>query len=247
MSAEATRGAGRLALSEIDSTNAEGFRRGGGPLWIIAGLQTAGRGRRARPWVSPRGNFHGTLVLHPAEAPETVALRSFVAALALRDAFVALTGLADAFTLKWPNDVLLNGGKVAGILLESQSLGTAKATLCIGIGVNLIAAPEVTEVEPGALIPVSLLQATGKRVTPEAFLDALAAAYATWEATFITEGFGPIRAAWLAHAARLGEPIKARTGDTTREGIFETIDATGNLILRTPAATLAIPAAEVFF
>jgi len=247
LSAEATRGAGRLALSEIDSTNAEGFRRGGGPLWIIAGLQTAGRGRRARPWVSPRGNFHGTLVLHPAEAPETVALRSFVAALALRDAFVALTGLADAFTLKWPNDVLLNGGKVAGILLESQSLGTAKATLCIGIGVNLIAAPEVTEVEPGALIPVSLLQATGKRVTPEAFLDALAAAYATWEATFITEGFGPIRAAWLAHAARLGEPIKARTGDTTREGIFETIDATGNLILRTPAATLAIPAAEVFF
>jgi BirA family biotin operon repressor/biotin-[acetyl-CoA-carboxylase] ligase len=247
LSAEATRGAGRLALSEIDSTNAEGFRRGGGPLWITAGLQTAGRGRRARPWVSPRGNFHGTLVLHPAEAPETVALRSFVAALALRDAFVALTGLADAFTLKWPNDVLLNGGKVAGILLESQSLGTAKAALCIGIGVNLIAAPEAAEVEPGALVPVSLLQTTGKRVTPESFLDALAAAYAMWEATFTSEGFGPIRAAWLAQAARLGEPIKARTGDTTREGIFETIDATGNLILRTPAATLAIPAAEVFF
>ncbi|WP_431298949.1 biotin--[acetyl-CoA-carboxylase] ligase [Tabrizicola sp. BL-A-41-H6] len=247
MSAEAADGAGRIALPEIDSTNAEGFRRGGGPVWITAGLQTAGRGRRARPWVSPRGNFHGTLVLHPAEPPETVALRSFVAALALRDALVAVTGLPDAFALKWPNDVLLNGGKVAGILLESQSLGTPDATLCIGIGVNLIAAPDASLVEPGALAPVSLLQDTGKRVTPEAFLDALAPTYATWETTFATQGFAPIRAAWLAHAARLGEAIKARTGVTTRTGIFETIDATGNLILRTPSVTLAIPAAEVFF
>jgi len=247
LSAEATPGAGRLALPEIDSTNAEGFRRGGGPLWITAGLQTAGRGRRARHWVSPRGNFHGTLVLHPAEPPETVALRSFVAALALRDACVALSGLHDAFALKWPNDVLLNGGKVAGILLESQSLGTSQATLCIGIGVNLISAPEVTLVEPGALTPVSLLQATGKLITPEVFLDALVPAYARWEAIFTTGGFTPIRTAWLAHAARLGRPIKARTGDTTRDGIFETIDGTGNLILQTSTGRLAIPAAEVFF
>lgn len=247
MFAEAADGAGRIALPDIDSTNAEGFRRGGGPLWITAGLQTAGRGRRARPWVSPRGNFHGTLVLHPTEPPETVALRSFVAALALREAFVAVTGLPDAFALKWPNDVLLNGGKVAGILLESQSLGTPDATLCIGIGVNLIAAPDASLVEPGSLPPVSLLQDTGKRVTPEAFLDALAPAYAGWEKTFTTEGFAPVRAAWLSLAARLGEPIKARTGDATRVGIFETIDASGNLILRTPSATLAISAAEVFF
>lgn len=247
MSADAPDGAGRIALPEIDSTNAEGFRRGGGPLWITAGLQTAGRGRRARPWVSPRGNFHGTLVLHPVEPPETVALRSFVAAVALRDAFVAATGLPDAFALKWPNDVLLNGGKVAGILLESQSLGTPDATLCIGMGVNLIAAPDASLVEPGALAPVSLLQDTGKRITPEAFLNVLAPAYARWEAIFTAEGFAPIRAHWLAHAVRLGQLIKARTGTTTHDGIFETIDATGNLILHTPSATLAIPAAEVFF
>jgi BirA family biotin operon repressor/biotin-[acetyl-CoA-carboxylase] ligase len=243
-------GAGRITLPEIDSTNAEGFRRAAGlpgPTWILAGVQTAGRGRRARAWVSPRGNFHGTLVLRPTEPPETVALRSFAAALALRDAFVRLTGLPESFTLKWPNDVLCNGGKIAGILLESQGLDTPDATLCIGIGVNLIAAPDALQIEPGAVLPVSLLRETGLRITPEAFLDALALAYLRWETTFRTEGFAPLRTAWLAHAARLGEPIRARTGTETREGTFEAIDAAGSLILRTKAGTLAIPAAEVFF
>jgi BirA family biotin operon repressor/biotin-[acetyl-CoA-carboxylase] ligase len=250
LSVKADPGAGRIVLPEIDSTNAEGFRRAAGltgPTWISAGLQTAGRGRRSRPWASPLGNLYATLVLKPLEAPEAVALRSFAAALALRDACVQLTGLPDSFTLKWPNDVLLNGGKLAGILLESAGLGTASPVLCIGIGVNLIAAPDPATVEPGAVPPVSLLQETGHRITPEAFLDALAPAYATWEATFQTQGFAPLRTAWLAHAARLGQPIRARTGHETRDGIFQTIDASGNLILGTPAGPLAIPAAEVFF
>lgn len=242
--------AGRITLPETDSTNAEGFRRAAslpGPTWILAGFQTAGRGRRARPWSSPEGNFHGTLVLKPTEPPETVALRSFAAALALRDAFVQLTNLPQSFALKWPNDVLCNGGKIAGILLESQGLNGPDPVLCIGIGVNLIAAPDASQVEAGAVPPVSLLQETGLKITPQTFLDALAPAYAAWEATFTTEGFAPLRTAWLSHAARLGQPIRARTGTETREGIFETIDATGNLILRTQAGTLAIPAAEVFF
>jgi BirA family biotin operon repressor/biotin-[acetyl-CoA-carboxylase] ligase len=244
-------GAGRIVLSEIDSTNAEGFRRapdmGEGPFWILAGVQSAGRGRRARPWSSPQGNFHGTLVLKPKEPPETVALRSFAAALALRDAFVQLTGLPQSFALKWPNDVLCNGGKIAGILLESQSLNTRDAVLCIGIGVNLIAAPDASQVEAGAVPPVSLLAETGVRITPETFLDALAPAYVRWEEMFYTHGFAPLRSAWLAHAARLGETIRARTGQASREGVFEGIDPHGNLILRTSAGTLAIPAAEVFF
>ena len=242
--------AGRITLPEIDSTNAEGFRRAAsvpGPTWILAGVQTAGRGRRARPWSSPAGNFHGTLVLKPSEPPETVALRSFAAALALRDAFVELTNLPQSFALKWPNDVLCNGGKIAGILLESQGLNTPDATLCIGVGVNLIAAPDPSQVEAGAVPPVSLLQESGLRIAPKAFLDALAPAYARWETIFTTEGFAPMRAAWLTHAARLGEPIRARTGTETREGTFETIDTTGNLILRMANGTVAIPAAEVFF
>jgi BirA family biotin operon repressor/biotin-[acetyl-CoA-carboxylase] ligase len=242
--------AGRIVLPEIDSTNAEGFRRAASlasPTWILAGVQTAGRGRRARPWSSPQGNFHGTLVLKPAEPPETVALRSFAAALALREAFVQLTGLPQSFALKWPNDVLCNGGKIAGILLESQGLGGPDPILCIGIGVNLIAAPDPSQIEAGAIPAVSLLSDTGLRIPPETFLDALAPAYARWEETFRAEGFAPLRAEWLTHAARLGETIRARTGQDSREGVFEGIDPQGNLILRTAAGTLAIPAAEVFF
>jgi len=243
-------GVGRHILDTVDSTNAHAFRLApqiAGPCWILGGEQTAGRGRRARAWASPRGNFHGTLLLHPKEPAAVVALRSFGAALALRDAFVALTGLPASFKLKWPNDVLLNGGKVAGILLESSGAGQGVQALAIGIGVNLIAAPDASQVEAGAVPPVSLLGETGLRVTPEAFLDTLTPAYARWERVFVTEGFAPLRTEWLAHAARLGDTIRARTGTETREGVFETIDDTGALILRQSHGTVAIPAAEVFF
>lgn len=243
MSSDAT--PGRVILASVDSTNAEAFRRAPSltvPLWILGAEQTAGRGRRARHWASPSGNFHGTYVMRVTEPPAQVALRSFAAALALRDAFVALTGLPQAFTLKWPNDVLLNGGKVAGILLEASG-----DILAIGIGVNLIAAPPPEAVEPGAVPPVSLLAETGLRVTPEAFLDALASAYAAREATFRSGGFAALRADWLEHAARLGTRILARTGNESREGIFETVDDSGNLILRMGSGTVAIPAADVFF
>jgi BirA family biotin operon repressor/biotin-[acetyl-CoA-carboxylase] ligase len=240
----------RIALDSVDSTNAEAVRRAetlSGPAWIIAAEQTGGRGRRGRPWSSPRGNLYATLVMRPNEPPESVALRSFAAALALREACVQITGLPEAFTLKWPNDVLLNGGKLAGILLESHGHAGAVRHLAIGIGVNLVASPDPGLIEAGAVRPVSLLEETGLRVTPEAFLDALAPAYARWEAVLQNEGFCPLRGEWLSHAARLGEVIRARTGVATREGVFETIDATGALVLRTAEATLAIPAAEVFF
>ena len=239
-----------MVLDRVDSTNAEAARRAAGgtsPLWIMAQEQTGGRGRRGRPWSSPRGNFHATLLLHPAGPPDLVALRSFVAALALRDACVALTGLPQAFTLKWPNDLLLNGGKLAGILLEGAGQGSGLSHLAIGFGVNLIAAPDPGLVEPGALRPASLLAETGIRVVPDRFLAALAPAYARRESTFCAQGFAPLRQDWLAHAARLGQPVVARTGASVQEGIFETIDATGALVLRTPAARLAIPAADVFF
>lgn len=240
----------RHVLATVDSTNAFALRMAPetpGPAWFLGLEQTAGRGRRARPWASPRGNFYGTLLLHPTEPPEIIALRSFAASLALRDAFVSLTGLPGAFALKWPNDVLLNGGKVAGILLESTANTSGGFDLAIGIGVNLIGAPDPAAVETGATIPVSLLQETGLRVTPEAFLDALAPAYAAWEAKFVSHGFAALRQEWLAHAARLGDTIRARTGSQTREGVFETVDPAGNLILRMSSGPVAIPAAEVFF
>lgn len=243
-------GVARRVLPSVDSTNAEAARLAPnltGPCWILGLEQTGGRGRRGRPWVSPRGNFYATLVLRPAENAEVVALRSFAAALALRDALVAVTGLPDAFTLKWPNDVLLNGGKLAGILLESSGQGGRVGHLAIGIGVNLMSSPDAALVEPGAVPPVSLLSETGLRLSPETFLDHLAPAYARREAVFQRDGFAPLRSDWLAHAARLGEPIRARTGSRTEEGVFETIDPTGALVLRQGVTRLAIPAAEVFF
>jgi BirA family biotin operon repressor/biotin-[acetyl-CoA-carboxylase] ligase len=243
-------GVGRRVLQTADSTMAEGARIApslAGPEWVLALEQTAGHGRRGRAWSSPKGNFFASLVLQPQEAPDQVALRSFVAALALRDAFVAATGRAEAFKLKWPNDVLLNGGKVAGILLESIGSGQGVTHLIIGIGVNLVAAPGADQVEEGAVLPVSLLSETGIRVSPEEFLDLLAVAYARYEQQFTTYGFAPIRSAWLQEAARLGETITARTTAETMTGRFETIDEAGNLILITPKGQRAIPAADIFF
>ncbi|MEX0287453.1 MAG: biotin--[acetyl-CoA-carboxylase] ligase [Paracoccaceae bacterium] len=248
--AEWPAGYGRRVLAEVDSTLSEAARIApdlAGPEWILALRQTAGRGRRGRAWRDPVGNVAATLVMRPAEMPDTAALRSFVAALAVFDACVDVTGRATGFALKWPNDVLLNGGKLSGILLESAGQGSALSYLAIGIGVNLKNAPGADTVEPGAVPPVSLLSETGADVDPETFLDFLAAAYARYEAQFQTYGFGPIRETWLARAARLGEQITARTAKSETFGTFETVDEAGNLVLTTSAGRVSIPAADVFF
>jgi len=240
----------RIVLDQTDSTNAEAARRAAGLAgltWILALKQTAARGRRGRPWSMPAGNFAATLVMRPSESPDQVALRSFVTSLALFDAFVAVTGRAESFALKWPNDVLLNGGKVAGILLESIGQGQGVAHLAIGVGINLAHAPEASEVETRALRPVSLAGETGALVSPSAFLAELAVAYAHWETQFTTYGFAPVREAWLARATRLGEVITARTMSDSFTGVFETVDMTGALVLTTQRARHAIPAADVFF
>ena len=217
-------GYGRLIFDSVDSTLSEAARRASeltGPTWILAQEQTAARGRRGRSWATPRGNFAATLMLRHGEEPASAALRSFVAS---------------------PNDVLLNGGKVAGILLES--IGDH---LAIGIGVNLAHAPGADQVEANALRPVSLAGETGVTVTPTAFLDVLAKEYAELEQQFRTYSFAPIRTAWLAHAARLGEQIVARTMKDETRGVFEDVDTMGNLILRTPKGRVSITAADVFF
>ena len=185
--------------------------------------------------------------MKPSEALDAIALRSFAASLALRDACIRVTGLPAAFTLKWPNDVLMNGGKLAGILLESAGVGKSAAYLAIGMGVNLIAAPDASQVESDAMPAVSLLGETGLRVEPETFLNHLAPAFARWEARLTTTGFAPLRTEWLAHAARLGDTIRARTGMATHEGRFETIDDKGALVLQTSSGRMSIPAADVFF
>lgn len=240
-------GVGRIILPEIDSTNAEAARLApglSGPTWILALRQTRGRGRRGRDWHDPEGNFAATYVTRPGGPPDQVALRSFIAALALHEALITATGRPEAFALKWPNDVLLNGGKLAGILLESIGFGKQVGHLAIGIGVNLRTAPPT---EDGAVPPVSLMGETGASVTPEEFLDLLAPAYARWEDQLVTYGFAPIRHAWLDRAARLGQVITARTVTESYTGTFEGIDPSGALQLRDARGLRAIPAAEVYF
>ncbi len=243
-------GYGRRVLAEVDSTNAEAARIApdlAGPEWILALRQTAARGRRGRQWLNPEGNFAATLVMPPDGTADQLALRSFVASLAVFDACVVVTGRADGLALKWPNDVLLNGGKLAGILLESAGNATGMTHFAIGVGVNLVAAPDPGDVEQGAVRPVSLLSETGARVTPEEFLGALAGAFARYEDQFRSLGFAPIRTAWLDRAAKLGQVITARTSRDEFTGTFETVDAAGNLVLSTAHTRHAIPAAEIFF
>ena len=243
-------GYGRRVLASVDSTLDEARRIApdlAGPEWILALEQTKGRGRRGRAWRDPAGNLAATLVVPGGDSPERAALRSFVVALALYDACVAATGQEIGFKLKWPNDVLLNGGKLAGILLESASAARATGYFAVGIGVNLVSAPPAESVEPGAVPPVSLKGETGVTVAAETLFDHLAAAYAAHEAQFVTYGFEPIRNAWLTRAARLGEVITARTGATEVQGVFKTVDEAGNLVLETASGAMAIPAGEVFF
>jgi BirA family biotin operon repressor/biotin-[acetyl-CoA-carboxylase] ligase len=241
---------GRVILPEIDSTNAEALRRApdmAGPTWVFAHRQTRGRGRRGRAWADPAGNFAASLLLRPASGPEHAALYSFVASLALFEACSALAGTPQRFSLKWPNDVLLDGGKLAGILLESSATARDGLVLVIGIGVNLAHAPEGGQLEGGALRPVALAAETGLLMPAEAFLGELAQHFASFDRQFQQAGFAPIRTAWLQRAARLGQVITARTMRDSFTGTFETIDETGNLVLHTAQGRQAIAAADVFW
>lgn len=216
------------------------------PTWITATVQTASRGRRGRPWVAPVGNFYATLIV-PCTDPEHAALRSFVASLALHDALRGVMGDGPTLALKWPNDVLLNSGKVAGILLETLMQGRHLVGVAVGIGVNLIAAPDATRVEKDAIYPVSVKGESGVDTTPDAFLAQLAPAFAHWDNQLTTYGFEPIRTAWLDHAARLGETITARLPNEDVTGRFDTVNELGYLMLNTAKGPRAITAGDVFF
>jgi len=149
--------------------------------------------------------------------------------------------------LKWPNDVLVGGKKIAGILLETAGRHGDPPRLCIGTGVNLLSAPPAATQDAGGLQATSLHAETGRECRAESFLRYLAADYAAWEARFATEGFPPIREAFLARAAGRGERVTARMPQQAITGIFEDIDPTGAIVLQTSDARIAIPAADIHF
>ena len=235
-------GARLITHDTIGSTNAEALRlaRAGerGPLWIVAKTQTAGRGRRGRTWVSEPGNLYASLLLTDPAPPERCPELSFVAALALHDAIGGrIPGLAARLVLKWPNDLLIDRNKFAGILVEGEG-----AAVAIGIGVNCVHHPDHTET------PATDLASAGVRTSPESLFaplsGAMAARVAQWNRG---AGFAAVRADWLARAAGVGKPIRVNSGEVELSGLFDGIDEAGRLVLRLADGTIqAVAAGDVF-
>ena len=254
---QAARAAGhRLQVHDrLGSTNTEALEqaRAGevGPLWVVARRQEAGRGRRGNGWVSPPGNLAAS-VLWPVVgvAPEHLAQLGFVAGVALTEAVDAACGTlpawdrddpAQSVRLKWPNDLLLGGEKLAGLMLETEVLPDGGRAVVIGFGVNLAAAP--------AGLCATCLTAAGYADGPEALLehlsDHLAARARAWNGG---RNFSCLRAAWLARAAGLGGGIAVTSGGRVLRGLFETIDEGGRLVILAPDGTRhTVTAGEVHF
>jgi BirA family biotin operon repressor/biotin-[acetyl-CoA-carboxylase] ligase len=233
----------QLALDTIDSTNAEALRRArageSGPLWITAEMQSAGRGRRGREWMSALGNLHATLLLIDPSPAVCAPQLSFVAALALHDAVAQCTPLGPVLALKWPNDLLLGEAKLAGILIEGEN--DAAFAVVIGIGVNCTHHPE------NSAFPATDLAAAGALVTPQTLFSALAVTMERRLAQWASgEGFAAIRADWLKRAAGLDQTIQVRLPQRELTGIFEGLDEEGRLLVRQADAIMPVTAGEVF-
>jgi BirA family biotin operon repressor/biotin-[acetyl-CoA-carboxylase] ligase len=216
-----------IAHEVLVSTNAEALslhaRGEGGPLWVTAGRQTGGRGRRGRVWVSEPGNLFASLLLTDTAPPEHWPELAFVAALAIHDAVAeAAPALRTQLFIKWPNDLLLAGRKFSGILIEGES-GSA---VVVGIGVNCVSHPSDTD------YPATDLKAAGAQASAEALFTILSAKMlgrlAQWNDG---EHFSTIRADWLARAAGRGEQVRVRLADEDLTGRFEDVDEAGRLVL----------------
>jgi BirA family biotin operon repressor/biotin-[acetyl-CoA-carboxylase] ligase len=235
-----------LSYDRLGSSNDEAKRlaREGVREWTVvwAREQTAGRGRRGRQWASIPGNLYVSIVLRPRCTPAVAAQLGFVAALAVGEAVGPLTPAGAELRYKWPNDVLLNGGKVAGILLESEMTEAgALAWLVAGIGINVAGHPPETTY-PAA----SLREAGNAEVGAARMLEAFVERFFTWTGRWLAEGFAPVRRAWLDGASGLGGPITARLERGEVAGHFAGIDADGALLLETSAGARRITAGDVF-
>lgn len=247
----------RLAAFEsIGSTNAEAMSRARdgerGPVWFVTSEQTAGRGRRNRPWIAPRGNLASSILEIIDVSPSVAATLGFTAGIALETALRRVCEKASPkaagtepmkFALKWPNDVLAGPQKLAGILLEAEAVADNRLAVVVGIGTNVIAAPE------GTPTPATSLAALGIEVGAEELFGALSDSWAEFRGIWDGgRGFGEIRRLWLERAAGLGQPVAVQTGASTVQGIFDTIDITGCMVVRTSDGTrVSISAGDVYF
>jgi BirA family biotin operon repressor/biotin-[acetyl-CoA-carboxylase] ligase len=246
----------RLAVfDQTGSTNAEAMARARegerGPMWFVTTEQTAGRGRRNRPWIAPRGNLASSILEVMDTPPQAAATLGFAAGLAAQRALREVCAEASRsnghsraeFLLKWPNDVLAEGKKCVGINLEAETLAGEGFAIVVGIGTNVVGAPE------GTPTPAISLAALGYQVTAEELFPHLSDAWAEFRGIWDDgRGFAELRKAWLAGAMGLGEAVAIRSGNVTIEGIFETLDEQGCMIVRTPEGRrIPITAGDVHF
>lgn len=248
-----SRGTRAVVFDALDSTNDECRRLIGegerGPLWVIAKAQTKGRGRLGRAWISPPGNLYASFLLSGSFSAREAPQLGFVAGVAAIAALRRATGLGERIALKWPNDLLLDGCKLGGILLECVAAPSGDARMptqsvaVVGIGVNCAFAPDGLPYRAGCLRDAGEEQATATEV----FLwlaDCFVQALDLWSNG---EGFASIREKWLSAAAGVGGPIRvALTRDEELNGSFTTIDARGRLMVRTLSGERAVEAGDVF-
>jgi BirA family biotin operon repressor/biotin-[acetyl-CoA-carboxylase] ligase len=228
-------------VAETGSTNADMLMLAGNGagegLWLRAERQTGGRGRQGRAWASPKGNLYASTLVRLRPGDPQAATLALVTAVALEEVVSAYLPRAGAATIKWPNDLLLDGAKLSGILLER-----ADDAVVIGIGVNLAHHP--TDLER----PATSLAAHGAGPDPADFLETLADAFERWLGIWRVEGLAPVRARWMDRAHPIGTALTARLPDGTAiDGLFNGLDNEGALILRlADGATRVIHAADVF-
>jgi len=211
------------------------------PVWIAAREQTKGRGRQGRPWLSPQGNLAASLLLiNPAPMALAPQL-GFVTGVALAEAVRELVPNGVAPRLKWPNDLVVEGAKLSGLLLEAAQLADGPFACVIGIGLNVLAHPE------NLPYPATSLRELGSQAGAELALERIAAHMSVWLTRWNRgDDFAAIRSAWMDHAAALDERVAVQTGSGQIEGIFRGLDAMGQMILDTDASRLSIAAGDVF-
>jgi BirA family biotin operon repressor/biotin-[acetyl-CoA-carboxylase] ligase len=249
-------GYGLAAFDRTGSTNAEAMSRARdgerGPMWFVTTEQTAGRGRRQRAWIAPRGNLASSVLEVMDVSPGVAATLGFAAGLSLESAVQKLSIEANLrragaaplkYALKWPNDVMAERQKLTGILLEAEAVAGNRLAVVVGIGTNVVAAPE------GTPTPATSLAALGVDAGAEELFAALSDAWVEFRGIWDDgRGFAEIRRLWLERAFGLGEPVAIQTGAATVEGMFDTIDETGCLIVRTAEGKrIPIAAGEVYF
>jgi len=239
-----------VAFDTLDSTNEEARRRirsgtaaAGMVIWALC--QQAGRGRRGRRWESPAGNLHCSLILRPDCPPAAAAQLSLVAAVAVGEALEAGLGRGGRPQLKWPNDVLIGGRKVAGILLEADPDEAGGAGwLVVGVGVNIDHHPEGTD------YPATSLSGEGAEPPDAAgVLELFLARFEPWYRRWCREGLAPVRAAWLERAVGIGLPVTVRLHAETVAGTFAGLDEDGTLLLDLVGGGVRrrVTAGDVFF